>query len=144
MGCSAAVYKMIQDYANSKGLSMREAVNDMITKFVNAEARTMDADKLSTIKGEMTNPANKPKEYTRYVPEGEDIPIGDRPKPQPDPTPPITMPTQRAKFAPLSVEELKERYNNKLEDEAIEACRCRTCNQYYDPRDILEHEDGHK
>jgi len=128
LSCSATAYKMVRDYANSKELSMREALNEIITNYFNAEARTMDATELSAIKEEMTNPANK----------------SESQKPQPDPTPPTTMPTQSSKFTPLSMEELKERYTNKLEDEQIEACRCRTCNQYYDPNDIIEHELGHK
>jgi len=134
VGCSAIVYKMIRDYADSKKLSMREAVNEIVINYFNVVIKTMDADELSTIREERTNLENTSK---RSNPQSDPIPKSD-------PTPPTTMPTQSAKFASLSMEELKERYTNRLTEEQIESCRCRTCNRYYDPNDIMDHEAEHK
>lgn len=158
LSCSGPVYKMVRRYANSKGLSMREALNEMITKFVKAEAMTMDADELSVINEEMTNPeklANCPyceEQFLFSMLEANHMSAckenpankSDRPKPLSTLTYSTDMPTLGVKVTPLSIEALKERYNNKLEDEQIEACRCRVCNQYYDPHVIQEHERGHK
>lgn len=91
------------------------------------------------------NPKNKPKEYDRYIPQSE------RETPQnKDEVTPQTAETARVKamqekeIKPLSFNGLRELYNNKLTEEQIESCKCRQCGEYFDPNDIMNHEDTHK
>jgi len=158
LSCSKTVYGIVIEYAKSKGLSIREATNEIITKFTAGETRTMTPDALSSMKDKITNPeelANCPhceEQFlfsmleANHMPACKDNPSNksERPKPLSTLIHSTGMSTLDVKVTSLSIEALKERYNNKLEDEEIEACKCRICNQYYDPHVITEHEVGHK